>query len=323
MTTKQTLSVRTPEDLLAAVPCVLGFHPAESLVMLTFRRNGPAFHARVSIPDDVADDEQLCHTLLRSAVVNHVDRIALLAYSEDVDRAADLLLDLSAAAEEAGLGVIDRLRVTGDSWFHVTPGDPHRETGHRFDTSSHRFTAQSVLDGRITHATREDLEATLAPDDLRQQAVDALLVTLRPDLTDDQLPAEAAWLVHTVHGHARDQKVPDPATTARLVRDLSLPPLRDVAWSLATRATGERHCQLWRHVLVAAPEPYAAPPAALLAFAAWLSGHGALAWCAVDRCLAADPADPIASRVAMLLEEALPPQLWDAVSSPPELMPEV
>lgn len=315
MTTKQTLSVRTPEDLIAAVPCVLGFHPAESLVMLTFRRNGPAFHARVSIPDDTADDEQLCHTLLRSALSNHVDRIALLAYSEDVDRAAELLLELADAAGDVGLEVIDRLRVTGDCWFRVTAGDPHRETGHRFDTSSHRFTAQSVLDGRITHASREDLEATLAVDDQRREAVDAALAPLDPGVTEDQLPAEAAWLVHAVHTHARDRRVPDPVTTARLVRDLSVAPLRDVAWSLTTRATGERHCQLWRHVLVATPEPYAAPPAALLAFAAWLSGQGALAWCAVDRCLAADPQDPIASRVAMLLEEALPPHLWEAVTS--------
>lgn len=322
MTTKQTLSVRSPEDLLAAVPCVLGFHPAESLVMLTFRRNGPAFHARVSIPEDTADDEQLCHTLLRSAVVNHVDRIALLAYSEDVDRAAELVLDLAEAAGRAGVGVIDRLRVTGDQWFRVTAGDPHREAGHPFDTSSHRFTAQSVLDGRITHASREDLEATLAPDEPRREAVAALLTTLDPELTEDQLPAEAAWLAHAVHAHARDRRPPGPETTARLVRDLGTPPLRDVAWSLATRASGERHCQLWRHVLVATPDAWAAPPAALLAFAAWLSGQGALAWCAVDRCLTADPQDPIASRVAMLLEEALPPQLWDAVAPSPGLVPD-
>ena len=31
-----TLTARRPEDLLAAVPVVLGFHPRDSLVMLTF-----------------------------------------------------------------------------------------------------------------------------------------------------------------------------------------------------------------------------------------------------------------------------------------------
>ena len=49
-----TLTARGPEDLLAAVPVVLGFHPQDSLVMLTFGAVR-SFHARVDLPPS-ADD---------------------------------------------------------------------------------------------------------------------------------------------------------------------------------------------------------------------------------------------------------------------------
>ncbi len=44
-----TLNLRSPEDLLAAAPVVLGFVPTDSAVMFTF--DGPScFHARVDLP---------------------------------------------------------------------------------------------------------------------------------------------------------------------------------------------------------------------------------------------------------------------------------
>ena len=43
------LTTRTPEDVLAAVPVVLGFEPLDSVVMLTFG-GGETFHARVDLP---------------------------------------------------------------------------------------------------------------------------------------------------------------------------------------------------------------------------------------------------------------------------------
>ena len=50
MTQSTTMTARTPEDVLAVVPVVLGFEPHDSLVMLTFGAD-PPFHARVDLPD--------------------------------------------------------------------------------------------------------------------------------------------------------------------------------------------------------------------------------------------------------------------------------
>jgi hypothetical protein len=47
--------------------------------------------------------------------------------------------------------------------------------------------------------------------------------------------------------------------------------------------------------------------AATLGAAAYLAGHGALAWVAVDRAQRVDPAQPLAALVAHCLSEGLPP----------------
>jgi hypothetical protein len=51
----------------------------------------------------------------------------------------------------------------------------------------------------------------------------------------------------------------------------------------------------------------------MLAFAAWLDGDGALAWCAVDRAREADPDHELCALVAETLENAVPPTTWTPV----------
>ena len=60
-----------------------------------------------------------------------------------------------------------------------------------------------------------------------------------------------------------------------------------------------------------------APPASLLAFAAWLSGDGALAWCAIDLARQADPDYSLANLLAEALEGAVPPSAWSPRRSSP------
>ena len=51
--------------------------------------------------------------------------------------------------------------------------------------------------------------------------------------------------------------------------------------------------------------------AAILALSCWLAGNGALAWCAVDRAVEADPDNSLARLVTELLTRAVPPSSWD------------
>ena len=187
------------------------------------------------------------------------------------------------------------------------------------DPIAHPFLAESVLAGRVTHRSRAELEATLDPDNDAVARVQALLAPRAAGLEQQQRPAEARWVLTTVSRHVAGDGVLSDETLARLVagcRDLEL---RNVAWSLVTRELASRHVDLWRDVLRRTPPAWAAAPAGLLAFSAWLAGQGALAWCAVDRCRAADPDYRMADLVAGVLEAAMPPHDW--AGSGPDVLP--
>src|SRR3954454_6900688 len=86
-----TLTARGPEDLLAAVPVVLGFRPQDALVLLTF---GPqqTFHARLDLPSTAGAQEtaEIVEVLLAPCRRHDVDRVAFVIYSADAALAFSL-----------------------------------------------------------------------------------------------------------------------------------------------------------------------------------------------------------------------------------------
>jgi hypothetical protein len=78
-----------------------------------------------------------------------------------------------------------------------------------------------------------------------------------------------------------------------------------------TRGEARRAVDLWSDAVRRLPPSHVAGPAAVLAFAAWLVGDGALSWCAVDRCREVEPTHSLASLVAQPLDSATSPDLWE------------
>jgi hypothetical protein len=74
--------------------------------------------------------------------------------------------------------------------------------------------------------------------------------------------------------------------------------------------TAREHLRVWSGLLRRAPGPQVPAAAVLTAFAAWQSGQGALAWCALDRCLEVEPAHALARGLAECLSHAVPPSAW-------------
>jgi hypothetical protein len=177
-----------------------------------------------------------------------------------------------------------------------------------YDVSAHPFVTASVFHGRVTHRSRADLEATVAPDPAAVARVAAAASdTSRP-------PPPASWVPASVAAHVDAGSVPDDEEVARLLIGLTDTHVRDATLGLLRRHTAEVHAHFWGDVVRRAPEDYVAPAAAVLGFAAWVWGHGALAWCAVDRSLGADPDYRIAHTLARVLAHAVPPSVWEEVS---------
>ncbi|GAA1770309.1 hypothetical protein GCM10009795_015510 [Nocardioides hankookensis] len=303
-----TLTARTPEDVLAVVPVVLGFEPTESMVMLTFGSD-PPFHARVDLPDDEGDVAEMTAMLVAPAREHRVPRAFLLVYSER-DRLADRALGATARAlQRAGIEVIDGLRTDGSRWWPVPSRPSLPADGVPYDLSAHPFAAQAVYDGRVVHASRERLAQSIAADPVLVGRVVPALAAL----TGDPPPAldEGRWVRELVVRHVASRTVPDDADLARLLRGMLDVRVRDAAWSPLRRDRSREHVELWSDVVRRAPDPLVPAPAALLAFAAWQAGQGALAWCAVDRCVDVDPGYSLAGLVAELLTRAVPPDTWE------------
>ncbi|KQW53245.1 hypothetical protein ASC77_02830 [Nocardioides sp. Root1257] len=303
-----TLTARTPEDVLAVVPVVLGFEPTESMVMLTFGSD-PPFHARVDLPEDACDLAEMAAMLAAPAGEHRAPLAFLVAYSER-DRFADRAVEATARAlRRAGVEVIDALRTDGSRWWPVPsrPGLPL--DGTPYDLSAHPFAAQAVYDGRVVHASRDRLAETIAPDPVLVGRVVPALAAL----TGDPPPAldEGTWVRDLVVGHVASRTVPSDDEVARLLRGMLDVRVRDAAWSPLRRDLAREHVELWTDVVRRAPDPLVPAPAALLAFASWQAGQGALAWCAVDRCIEVDPGYSLAGLVAELLTRAVPPDTWE------------
>lgn len=299
-TTALTLQIRGPEDLLAAVPIVLGFEPEDSLVMMTVA-GVRALHARADLPPgDQQAAEAALEALLGAARRNGVATVAFALYTPDPVHARRVGRRIVDAFLGARIRVVDCLRVHDGRWwvaFGRRTGVPG--WGVPFDATSHPFRAQAVLEGLVTLGSRDELVAGLAPDVAAIAEVEAALGAAA-ELGESQLDA-------VIDAGLAEGRVSATDQLAALLVSLRKARLRDRAWTRIVPGRGADHVRLWTWVLRRTPGIHAADVGAILAFAAWRQGQGALAWCALDRCLEANPDHSLGRLVASVLEQALPP----------------
>ncbi|MEH0985868.1 DUF4192 domain-containing protein [Micromonospora sp. CPCC 205556] len=320
------LPIASPTDLLAAVPHLLGFHPTDSLVIVGVADTRVVVASRADLPPpaDVADwvldiaPSQI--RMLRQAAAS----VAIVVGYGPATAVTPVMDTLLPRLSAAGIDVFDALRVTDGRYFSYlcqepsccppdgTAFDPHRSdvTLHAIVAGSHALpdraalvasvaptvgTARDAVTRATAHAwaRRRALTAAAGRDGLLRagdKAVRATFARYADDgvLTDDEL----AWLTVL----------------------LPIIAIRDAAW----RATDALpwHTALWADITRRAHPPLAAPPASLLAFAAWRRGEGALAAVAVDRALAADPTYTLARLIDHALRAGLAPSVLDGWPHP-------
>ncbi|RYC10872.1 DUF4192 domain-containing protein [Nocardioides zhouii] len=296
------MRARTPDDIAAFVPLSLGFVPQRSVVMLGVGSGGMS--ARVDLPHDPDDVDDVVEALLRPALRNGVREVVVVVYDDDTTVADEAAWSVHEEFTAAGIHVHEVLRVHDEHWFAVLPGAPLAAyQGVPFTLAEHPFTAQGVFDGRVTHASREALRDTLAPDVDAARAVEPHLAAATV------LPAGA--LADLLRRHREPGTTFSRADLAAAAVTVTSGARRDEAWVTLTRGEARRAVDLWSDAVRRLPPSHVAGAAAVLAFAAWLVGDGALSWCAVDRCRDVEPTHSLASLVAQLLDSATSPDLWE------------
>lgn len=296
-----TLTARGPEDLLAAVPVVLGFQPEDSLVMLTFGAT-EQFHARLDLPPGPEQIPDCVEAVLRPALVHGVRAVVFVLFCADAVLSRRLAEELATRFEGRGIRVVDCLRADQGRWFVPTGRAGVPPDGVPYDISGHEFRAIAVYDGRVTLGSRAELAA--------RAAADPELVARTEEALVGAAPLNLAGALGLVSRSLARGGVADPDDLASLLIALGDLTIRDEVWGCLRREDASAHVRLWADVVRRTPDRLVAHPAAVLAFAAWLEGDGAFAWCALDRCLAADPGNRLGLMMRHVLAEAVSPSSW-------------
>ncbi len=304
--TSPVMTLRSAEDVLAAVRVVLGFEPHESIVMITLGGRHP-LQARVDLPATARDLDAgldaLASQLLEPVRRFRAEGVLLVAYTDDDRLGRRALRGLVRRFTRSGVDVADALRSDGRRWY---PLDHDRAglatTGVPYDVGAHPFVVAAVVDGRVVHGSRGDLAESLSPDPAAVAAVEAV---------ESWQPGSASWVRSRVDHYVASGGAPPTQEAARLLHSIAVTEVREAVWTSAVRTTAVAAVRFWTDLVRRAPDGLVAHAASVLAFHCWLSGDGALAWCAVDRAVAADADHTLAGLVSDLLSSAFPPHEWE------------
>jgi Domain of unknown function (DUF4192) len=322
---RRTVRATGPADLLALVPGFLGFHPEQSVVVLTIGDARQPLHARVDLPADAAAAAGLAAYLARVLEDNGVGHVAVVVYATDRDLTRAVVDALDDELTRRRVELVCVVRADGERWWVLDTRGERR--GDRYDVGTHPLTAQAVVEGTVVLGSRQALADSLVGNDPGEaEEVSAgvaaetarlarvLAAPLGEAAARHGLGSEARWVSSRIRRFLDDGMRLASGDVARLVTVMAVSAeVRDVALTELTCADAERHVDLWRDVLRRTPVDLRAAPAALLGLSAWLSGKGALAWCAVECALESDPGYRLADLLARALVAAVPPSTWEPV----------
>ena len=311
------LIVRSPADLLAAVPYLLGFHPDTSVVIVAVRERQMIFAARADLPPPgAAAAEVAAMTGYVGAVVAQQEghAAAVVGYGP-AGRVDPVMPAAMAALSDRGLAIMAVLRVDDGRFWSYLCADPRccPPEGTPFDPRASPLAAAAAYAGQVALPSRVDLVRQVSPVGgadqiaMRQatrRAETRLAALLNGAPPTDLLGGRALRVageraVRDLLGQGRSGQRPTDDELAWSTLLLAHTPVRDYACQRLD--DGEWQLTLWGDVVRRARSDLVAAPATLLALAAWRVGHGALANVALDRALSADPR----YWLALVLREAL------------------
>ena len=301
----RVIRIGNPAELLDLIPLLLGFVPANSLVVLGCWRGLP----KVTLRYDLDLQGRLATDVGEHAVavLAGQDVPTLLAVGYGTAEAVDPIIAAAAcAADGTDVGMGAALRVEGGRYFTYSEGGPAE--GMPFTTARH----PAVL------ASREDLAAQLATAD----CPDAEMMAHAAAEAGAGLPGRErslAAIANVIARYRDDGHLAGQDETARLLAALRHLPVRDDAWARMDPEDKAAHLPLWTDLTRQAPAGYVAAPASLLAFVAWQHGNGALANVALDRALADNPRYSMALLLRQVIDSGAPPSLAVLPMTPEEV----
>lgn len=300
---------RRPEQLLPAIPYLLGYHPSDSLVCLFFGSDGGMrLSSRVDWETTRQAVGDVAETLAQRA--HNCDAVSVLVAAID-PRVIDwgTVTSLCVAFLDRGLSIDWAGECVGSSWRGLECTDLCEP--HLLDSSC-ATVAELIADGMAPAADRGAVLAEVAADDHpiseSELAVPPESAQQREEWRDTSIERCMAILAGS-----------DPLSAADVgafVAGMSDIRVRDVVlWRLTVgdRVGEVRDRRTWAVVsecVRRSPQEAVAGVAAVAALVAWQMGEGTRAMAALHRAWSADPDHTFADLVHRCVDAAAPPALW-------------
>ncbi|WP_436525203.1 DUF4192 domain-containing protein [Actinoplanes sp. HUAS TT8] len=325
MTSTCNLAIRTPAELIAVVPFVMGYHPSDSVAMVGLSGSRLDFAACHDLPPPdwtAADAQKAADDVADAVALQRPERVVIVGYGT-AKRVIPSLLRSAEAVTRRGVDVLDVMRVTDGRWWSYTCTD--RECcppeGSPCLPGDSVIAAEATFHGNVALPSRRDLTAQVAPvagaerAEMRratERARSRFTGLLAEDLTAERyarlVRQHGQLAVRAAEKCYRAGRTLGPDEIAWLGVLLVDRSVEDFALERAVTAH-EWQIRLWTDVLRRVEPPYVAPAGCLLGFTAWQAGRGSLARVAVDRALAAEPQHHMAGLLHNVLGFGLPPRM--------------
>ena len=298
-----TRDVRSPDELLAAIPHVLGFTPVESIILFPFAPGLPI--SRMDLPRTAQDRAEVWDAL--SGPYGRLSRpgtsVGIVCVTED--RRSAELASRHIAQALGTLGIATPLRLWADDrgWCDLDIGT----TGPRTQAAIDQMAARSAFRGAVQPAPSREAMAASLVGDRRPIAAALPAVMAEAEVGDQRVQLDWA-LARLAQFHSDGFRLSD-IDGARLLVSLRTVSTRDALWQDMSAQNATSHIALWTDLTRRAPEEVRAAPASMLGFASWLNGQGARAWCALDQ-VPDGPPYLMAAVVAVTVQNGIHPREW-------------
>ncbi|MEV4142209.1 DUF4192 domain-containing protein [Amycolatopsis sp. NPDC049691] len=318
-TGRPPVDLRIPAQLLAALPYLIGFRPANSVVLIGHRADGVGLVLRGDLPH-TEDRSRQARALAARYALSPPTAVTLVLIGGERRPGgppphAGFAGELTEALDELGVPLLHVLWAAdiseGAPWGCYT--DPACG-GELPDPRATVAAAWATKEGVVAFAGRDELAALLAPRSPEAVARRTASLSRMSSLPwpESTCVSEAASVIRAAFERQRRGAGPPTDEQAVLLASaLTLPEIRDACLGMAVppHTPQAREAErLWLTLVQELPAPERAEAATLLGYTAFMRGDGAFAGMALENALEADSEHVLAGLLRTVLRRGMPPE---------------
>lgn len=322
-------TLTSAHDLITAIPFLIGFHPSESIVLISVKDGAIGLAMRIDLPQQLESDQidLLAHHFLRE----ESEAALLVAYMPDGRSDGDsLLISLGAGLIRNGVEIQESIVVQAGRYRSIICRDHNccPPAGKIVpEVSESQIAAEHVVAGiPMPYESIADLIESLSPDPasllLSWVSEVSSFAFSDSDLNVGELRRDGVETMELLLDEFRmGYGATNHTLIARMIGRMSDLQVRDYAMGVHDEDTYDLYFMMWRELLRLAPVGFVSPIACIVAAMAYEGGDGALAQKALDRALDDDQQYPLAALLRRVFNAGWPPQSFAAMRA--ELHPKV